>query len=149
MLHLSRRLVLTGLVGTTAVGLIAYLTAGPADGQTLTPAQAHAAAQIGDILLVDIRRPDEWQRTGVAEGAVPIDMRRVDFVDTVLAARRSATQPIALICARGVRSARVTAALTEAALAQVIDIPEGMLGSFAGPGWLKRGLPVRAWVENS
>ncbi|MEO0379777.1 MAG: rhodanese-like domain-containing protein, partial [Pseudomonadota bacterium] len=31
---------------------------------------AHAAALSGAVLLIDIRRPDEWQRTGVGEGAI-------------------------------------------------------------------------------
>jgi rhodanese-related sulfurtransferase len=76
-------------------------------------------------------------------------MRRADFIETVLAARQSDTQPIALICARGVRSRRVSALLKAAGLTPIIDIPEGMLGSFSGSGWLKRGLPIRAWVENN
>lgn len=109
----------------------------------MTPDEALRAAASGDILLVDIRRPDEWQRTGVAPNAVTIDMRDDAFLQQVQAARSSPTQPIALICARGVRSARVTQWLNDAALSPIIDIPEGMLGSRAGPGWLGRGLPVR------
>ncbi|PJI84264.1 rhodanese-related sulfurtransferase [Yoonia maricola] len=147
MKRLSRRVVLTGLVGTTALCVTAYAIAG--DSETLTPQQAFAAAGTGDILLVDIRRPDEWQSTGIAQYAVPIDMRRADFATAVLAARRSPTQPIALICARGVRSARMTARLTDAGVTPIIDIPEGMLGSFAGPGWVKRGLPVVEWDTDS
>ena len=27
-------------------------------------------------------------------------------------------------------------------------LSEGMFGSSAGPGWLKRGLPVKTWVQN-
>ncbi|MEP2782784.1 MAG: rhodanese-like domain-containing protein [Pseudoruegeria sp.] len=145
----SRRVVLTGLVGATALSLTVFSIAGPAVGETLSPAQAFDAARDGDILLVDIRRPDEWERTGVPKGAVPIDMRRDDFIDAVLAARQSQAQPIALICARGVRSARVTRHLTDAGLTPIIDIPEGMLGSFAGSGWLKRGLPVLEWSKNN
>ena len=62
------------------------------DMELLTPQEAQAAAKDGRILLVDIRRPDEWQKTGVPEGAVPIDLRRDDFADAVLAARASETQ---------------------------------------------------------
>jgi len=141
--HISRRVVLTGAVGATALGSAAFLLRpSAAEGATLTPTEAFQAAQAGDILFVDIRRPDEWARTGIAQGAVPIDMRRDDFTQTVIAARYAPTQPIALICARGVRSARVTRLLTEAGLSPIIDVPEGMLGSFAGPGWIKQGLPV-------
>ena len=118
-----------------------------ADGN-LRVEDAHQAALSGSILLVDIRRPDEWQRTGVGEGAIALDMRRKDFTKALLAhtdGRQDA--PVALICARGVRSRGLTARLTSAGFTNIIDVPEGMLGSGAGPGWLKRGLPVVAWSK--
>ncbi|MFK7837744.1 MAG: rhodanese-like domain-containing protein [Sulfitobacter sp.] len=109
----------------------------------LTAPQAHEAATTGKLVLVDIRRPDEWTRTGVGAGATPIDMRSDDFIQSLLMhteGRRNV--PVALICARGVRSARLSAQLADAGFTQIIDVPEGMLGSGAGPGWLARGLPV-------
>ena len=114
------------------------------DDQSLSAVDALAAVQAGEITLIDIRRPDEWVSTGVAQGAITIDMRRDDFV-TALLAEPGITKddPIALICARGVRSRRLTDRLTEAGFTKIIDVPEGMLGSGAGPGWLKRGLPVK------
>jgi rhodanese-related sulfurtransferase len=111
-------------------------------GTVMTPPEAYAAANSGGILLVDIRRPDEWAQTGVAVNAVRIDMRDGDFIDKVELARASAVQPVALICARGVRSRRMTHRLHEANIGPLIDIPEGMLGSDAGPGWLARKLPI-------
>ncbi|WP_281991399.1 rhodanese-like domain-containing protein [Sulfitobacter geojensis] len=109
----------------------------------LTAPEALAAAQAGEILLVDIRRPDEWTRTGIGQGAVAIDMRRTDFIEVLLGhvgGRRDV--PVALICARGVRSAKMSARLDAAGFTQVLDVPEGMSGSGAGPGWIKRGLPL-------
>jgi len=115
------------------------------DGQ-LTPAEAHRGADAGDILLIDIRRPDEWARTGIGAGAQPLDMRRPDFPQALAAlAGGDTAAPIALICARGVRSRRLGRALSEAGFTNIIDVPEGMLGSGAGPGWLGRGLPVVPW----
>lgn len=115
------------------------------DGTLSTP-DAHAAAVSGDVLLVDIRRPDEWSRTGVGEGAVPLDMRRNDFTDALLARTDGQTDtPVALICARGVRSRALSNRLIKAGFTNIIDVPEGMLGSGAGPGWLKRGLPTVDW----
>ena len=35
--------------------------------------------------------------------------------------------------------------LSEAGFTQIIDVPEGMLGSAAGPGWLALDLPVRTY----
>ena len=116
------------------------------DGTLSTP-DAHRAAVSGEIVLVDIRRPDEWARTGVGEGAVTIDMRRDDFTDVLLQHTAGRTDaPVALICARGVRSRRMTERLTAAGFTTIIDVPEGMLGSGAGPGWLKRGLPTVTWA---
>jgi len=108
----------------------------------MAPPELKNAVDAGDVLLVDIRRPEEWEATGIAEGAVPIDLRRDDFVAAILAARASSDQPVALICAAGVRSRRMTHVLSEAGLTQIIDVPEGMMGSGAGPGWIERGLPV-------
>ena len=132
----TRRLVLALL----AAGLAAPAQA--ADG-ILTAAEAHRAAIAGDILLVDIRRPDEWRRTGIPEGALPLDMRRPDFLaqlDQAVGGDR--TRPVALICAAGVRTARVATALRRVGFSDIRDVSEGMTGSRAGPGWLRAGLPV-------
>ena len=112
-------------------------------GRQVDAPTAHDLAAKGEIVLIDILRPDEWASTGSGEGAVRLDMRRDDFIvelEKITAGDRTA--PVALICARGVRSARLTNRLTEAGFNNIIDVPEGMLGSSAGPGWLKRGLPL-------
>lgn len=144
---LSRRRVLTlSAAAVAAGGYIVWSNTrrAIADGaMQISVEQAHASAVSGDVLLVDIRRPDEWQRTGVGEGALPLDMRRDDFIDALNAATSGDTsKPVALICARGVRSARMTQRLSDAGYTTLIDVPEGMLGSGAGPGWLAKGLPV-------
>lgn len=112
-------------------------------GQTLSPDQAHDLLTSGQISLIDIRRPDEWTRTGSAAGAERLDMRRDDFTTELTAlVAGNLDAPIALICAHGVRSARLTNQLVAAGFTNIIDVPEGMLGSAAGPGWLNRGLPI-------
>ncbi|MBK0326551.1 rhodanese-like domain-containing protein [Rhodobacteraceae bacterium F11138] len=117
-------------------------------GDALGVTQAHEMAQEGHLLLIDIRRPEEWRDTGVPEGAHPIDMRRDDFVPALLRlAGADPTRPIGLICARGVRSARLASELTQAGFTNVIDVPAGLLGSSAGAGWLAAGLPVRRHPE--
>ena len=112
-------------------------------GGILTAPEAHQKAVTGEITLIDIRRPDEWARTGSGEGAHRIDLRVDDFAAQVQAAAGDdLNAPVALICARGVRSARISNQLIAAGFTNIIDVPEGMLGSAAGPGWLQRGLPV-------
>ena len=115
---------------------------------TLTTPDAYQAVLSEGVVLVDIRRPDEWSHTGIGEGAVPLDMRRPDFIDVLLVQTKGRTDmPVALICARGVRSRVMNERLSAAGFTNIIDVPEGMLGSGAGPGWLKRGLPTVAWPE--
>ncbi len=112
-------------------------------GPTLTAPQALAQATAGTLTLIDIRRPDEWADTGIPAPAHPVDMRAPDFeaaLTRIMMGNRDA--PVALICARGVRSMRMAARLQAAGFTNVIDVPEGMLGSSAGPGWRARGLPV-------
>ena len=113
-------------------------------GSELSVADAHQRALSGEIVLVDIRTPREWEATGVGEGAHPLDMRREDF-EHALAQLTEGDRDVsvALICARGVRSARLSNQLTEAGFTNIIDVPEGMLGSAAGPGWVRTGLPVQ------
>ncbi len=113
-------------------------------GRQLDVSEAHRQAVNGDVLLVDIRTPREWRATGLGVGAHPLDMRRDDFTE-VLEQLVGGDQhaPVALICARGVRSARLSNQLSEAGFTNVIDVPEGMLGSAEGPGWVRVGLPIK------
>ena len=148
MVQLSRRGFLIGGVAVASTASVTYAVMADGGRLTMSPPEVLEATRKGDILFVDIRRPDEWKSTGVAEGAVPIDLRRDDFIDAVKAARKG-NQPVALICARGVRSRRMTRRLTEAGLTLIVDVPEGMLGSHTGPGWLKRDLPIWEWTGDT
>ena len=144
----SRRAVLVAggvaLAGGAGIFAARWFNTGAEIGAgALSVAAAHDRAVAGEILLVDIRRPDEWTRTGIGAGAQPLDMRREDFAQALLALTGGDRDaPIALICARGVRSRKLTRRLSEAGFTNVLDVPEGMLGSGAGPGWLRAGLPV-------
>lgn len=142
--HLSRRqmLALTAAVAVCGPAQAQSIKV-PTKGGDLTPPQAHALARGSKIVLLDIRRPDEWASTGSGQGAHRLDMRRKDFVtvlDGLVAGDKS--KPVALICARGVRSNRMSQRLKNAGFTNIIDVPEGMLGSRSGPGWIKRKLPL-------
>jgi rhodanese-related sulfurtransferase len=56
-------------------------------------------------------------------------------------------RPIGLICRTGNRSARMQHALLAAGFTNVFNIREGMAGSGAGPGWIRRGLPVEPCTD--
>ena len=144
---LARRGFLLGAVASVAGGAFAYgrwfnVTGTLGEGR-LSVQEAFEHAARNEILLIDIRRPDEWARTGVGQGAQPLDMRRADFIPVLSAlAEGNKGHPIALICARGVRSRAMGNRLAKAGFTRILDVPEGMLGSGAGAGWLRAGLPV-------
>lgn len=148
---ISRRWVLAGAVAVVAGGFaVREYRLIPPDyaGDKLSAEQAHQAATSGEVTLIDIRTPGEWKSLGVGEGAYPLDLRRADFIDALTAiVGPDRGQPIALICARGVRSARLSLVLSKAGFTNIIDVPEGMLGSRAGPGWINTGLPVVSYKE--
>ena len=116
-------------------------------GPTLAAPEAYAQAQAGKLTLIDIRRPDEWRQTGVARDALQINMAHpqgaAGFVQQVaaeLGGDRNA--PIGLICRTGNRTTQVARYLEAQGFTQILNVKEGMVGSGAGPGWMKRGLPV-------
>jgi rhodanese-related sulfurtransferase len=143
-MNLSRRHTLA-LASAAIVMTVTLPLAYAASGKMSAP-DALAAATRGDIVLVDIRSRGEWRRTGLAEPAVAISMHEAGFVRNLAnALRGDRTNTVALICATGGRSAHMQRLLGTAGFTNVIDVSEGMIGSSAGPGWLRRGLPVKAW----
>ncbi len=128
-----------------------FLLAGCArdSGPAVAAPDAWAQAQAGQLTLIDIRRPDEWKQTGVARGALEINMLHpqgeqgfVKQVEAEVGGNKNA--PIALICRTGNRTTQMQQVLADAGFTRVVNIREGMLGSSAGPGWVARGLPTEA-----
>ncbi|MEM7633808.1 MAG: rhodanese-like domain-containing protein [Pseudomonadota bacterium] len=110
---------------------------------------AMAAATRGEVVLVDIRTRGEWKQSGLAQPALAISMHEAGFVRNLAKALGGdRSRPLALICAVGGRSAHMQRILATAGFTNVIDVSEGMFGSSAGPGWLKRGLPVKDWTQD-
>jgi rhodanese-related sulfurtransferase len=67
------------------------------------------------------------------------------FAEAVLAqVKGNRDAPIALICRTGNRTTYMQKELEARGFTHVYNIKEGMVGSAAGPGWIKRGLPVQA-----
>jgi rhodanese-related sulfurtransferase len=140
---IARRGVLVGALALGGLAAARWFNLGASiEGGALSVQEAHAAALSGAVTLIDIRRPDEWSRTGIGAGAIPIDMRDPAFIETLLTFVIDMDAPVALICARGVRSRGLAKRLTAAGFTNIIDVPEGMQGSGAGPGWLGAGLPI-------
>lgn len=122
---------------------------GGAGEAELSAVTAHDRVIGGDLLLVDVRDPQEWLGTGVPAGAHAVTMHGPRGTAAVIEAVRRLTgddrrRPIAVICAAGVRSRLVQYLLQRDGFVAVSNVAEGMLGARAGAGWLARGLPVVA-----
>lgn len=116
-------------------------------GPAISAPEAFAAAQAGNMTIIDIRTPQEWRQTGVAAGVERINMVQPGGPQGFAAAVRESVEgdkaaPIALICRTGNRSSHMQRFLLEQGFTNVYNVEEGMAGSGAGPGWIARGLPV-------
>lgn len=147
----TRRLLITAVLAVGSVGIttqffpVSAQDATPNGVEIMTSDVAYEAAKSGDIILVDIRRPDEWQATGIGEGAVALDMREESFVNSLVSLRETYPDKlIALICRTGNRSGNVVSVLAGQNFPGLVDVSEGMVGGRNGPGWLARGLPIYA-----
>ena len=108
-----------------------------------TPQEAHQAATENEIVLVDIRTPGEWAQTGIGDGAIALDMTSKDFLRALVALRGIHPEKrLVFICRTGNRSGHLTAYLTKNKFENIGDVPQGMMGSKSGKGWLKHELPI-------
>lgn len=114
----------------------------------ITADTAYANARAGKLTLIDIRSPEEWRRSGLPAGALPVSMHapggETAFAKAVLrAVGGDKSKPIAVICAVGNRSRWAQRFLTEQGHVAVQDVSEGMFGRGKNlPGWIRRGLPI-------
>jgi rhodanese-related sulfurtransferase len=133
----------------TAFMLLSVYACSRDSGPVLSAPDAYAQSQAGKLTLIDVRNPDEWHQTGMAKGALHIDMTSSQGgegfarkVATALGGDK--TRPIGLISLAGNRGSNAQQVLREAGFTHVYNIREGMAGSRAGPGWVARGLPLEA-----
>jgi rhodanese-related sulfurtransferase len=137
-LHPSRRALLSGF---------ALVAPGAALGQGGLPSvsvrEAHQRLASGRSILVDIRTPEEWAATGVATGAVRLDMTAPDFLPRLDALRRSnPDKDLDLICHSAGRTADVQQALAKQGWTRLVNVRGGMAGRWFEMGWIGAGLPV-------
>ena len=146
---ITRRAQMLGL----AIGLVALLAivwfrpAVAGDDGQIDAVETAERVTSGELLLVDIRTPNEWRATGIPAGAERSDWwqtgGRQRFLRDIMTFTGGARdRPIAVICARGGRSSQALRFLRSKGFSQVYDVNEGMLGSRSGPGWLARNLAV-------
>ncbi|MFC4005129.1 rhodanese-like domain-containing protein [Prauserella oleivorans] len=87
-----------------------------------------------DLVLLDVREPDEWA-AGHAPGAVHIPLGELPSRTDELAELPD-DRPVYVICRTGGRSARATAWLNAAGLADAVNVAGGM------KSWQTEGRPL-------
>ena len=116
-------------------------------GDILSVNDAFTLASREEIILLDIRSESEWKETGIASVARSVSMHESQFLSKFKTIVNEANgRPIALICATGGRTAWLVEELSKRGISNLVDVTEGMMGSAAGPGWLRSGLPIKAYT---
>ncbi|MCH9806824.1 MAG: rhodanese-like domain-containing protein [Alphaproteobacteria bacterium] len=144
-------LMLATLPILAAALLIAATPALSQDIPTMAAPEAHEKALKGEILLIDVRTPEEWKQTGVPTSAHAITMHQdgPKFLSSLLsAAGGNAKMPVAVICRTGNRTSALVGPLQKAGFPNVINVIEGVVGGPRGPGWKTRGMPLRKWTKD-
>lgn len=131
-LSINRRQMLASL-------LLAPAVVNSADENKLSVTFAYNATLDKQLIIIDIRTPHEWRRTGIPVGAHGIDMDSKTFFNDLLAlANQYPERKISLISTTGGRSAYLARYLARRGV-MVYDIPGGIIGK--STSWKSKGLP--------
>ena len=105
-----------------------------------------------DVIVIDVRREDEWKHTGVLAGSHAItffDARgRYDIADWLeqveaISDGDERSRKIVLICARGVRSSKIANLLDKRlGFKEVYNVTDGI------NHWIDAGKPVERYSSN-
>jgi rhodanese-related sulfurtransferase len=111
--------------------------------EELSPPEAHRLAAAGLVILIDVRRPDEWFETGVPEHAHAVQMGHPLFATKVEAlAGGERAKPLVLICQAGIQTRALQRKLIESGYRSVAHVRGGVAGLGTDKGWIGYGLPV-------
>jgi rhodanese-related sulfurtransferase len=110
-------------------------------GHRPTPAEAHAAAQAGDAVLVDIRAADVLELDGAIPGAIHHQRTVLEWradPDCPWRDDRIADldAPLILVCSQGYASSLAAQTLRELGFTRVTDMDGGF------DAWKAQGLPT-------
>jgi rhodanese-related sulfurtransferase len=114
----------------------------------LTAKAAWERSQQGELVIVDIRRPEEWRQTGTPQGAIRLSFEahpkgpRGFLQDLEAALEGDKDRPFAIICRTGNRTGLLLPFLRANGFSAAMAIAEGMAGSRHGRGWLRGKLPL-------
>ncbi|MBU2533286.1 MAG: rhodanese-like domain-containing protein [Alphaproteobacteria bacterium] len=132
------------LAGALAFGFaLAVPGAAAAAEADISDIDAFERQQADEMIIVDIRTPPEWAETGVATGAVTIDMQDPEFIPKLVALRtENQDKGIALICASSNRSGQAQRLLSQSGFDRLYSVFGGMTGNGQVAGWIADGLPT-------
>ncbi|WP_040672438.1 rhodanese-like domain-containing protein [Rhodobacter ferrooxidans] len=116
---------LMALAGLAVATPAAWVGATPANLTQESPSGATLAADKA-TLLVDIRSPEEWQETGVVEGALLVTYTDADSFLQAVRPHLAPGQKLALICRSGRRSGIASSEVAPLVDMQVVDVAGGM-----------------------
>ncbi|HRJ68794.1 MAG TPA: rhodanese-like domain-containing protein [Beijerinckiaceae bacterium] len=135
------------LARRTVLALPVAAFAAPASAQGALPSVTVSEAQerlaSGKSVLVDIRRPEEWAETGVASGAVRLDMTADDFLPKLQSLQKANPgKDIDIICRTANRTAFVQSELAKRGWKGIVNVRGGMAGRAPDIGWIAAKLPI-------
>jgi rhodanese-related sulfurtransferase len=117
--------------------LMSSLISFGANVPVLTPAEAAAQLKAGGAVLIDVREPEEWTETGVAEPAVLLALSDLRGERTTWKPflEKNRDKTLLLYCRSGGRSGKAAEILAKE------GFKTGNVGGFKA--WSDAGLPVR------
>jgi rhodanese-related sulfurtransferase len=122
----------------------------------MNPLEAEALLRDGQVVVLDVRSPAEFQQRGHIPGALLLP---VDFIACAPAAFDAAGPPLLVCCEHGIRSAAAADFLARAGFPRVFNMEGGMScwggardfsppdpGAFVGPApWLLQNADLIPW----
>jgi len=99
----------------------------------LSPTEASALVESGEVEVLDVRTPEEYA-TGHIEGAKLVDFYEPDFAQRIDELDRG--EEYVVYCRSGNRSSQATALMAEQGFTDVNDVDGGIVA------WEAAGLPV-------
>jgi rhodanese-related sulfurtransferase len=104
----------------------------------ITPQQAHQEVSSGNLILIDVREPNEWADTGCPESAYRIALQNHNFIEEVLnLVNNDKNASIAVSCKSGMRGDEAVNRLKAAKFTNVVNVEGGILK------WISEQLPVK------
>lgn len=116
----------------------------PIPFQILSAENTYALMQKNSLILVDVRKPDEWHETGIPKNSKGVTLSDDGFADTILElTNNNKTKCIALTCHAGNRSKEAAFKLHNAGFNDLISVDGGIVS------WIEAELPTIFEIKES